>query len=76
MMKLIPEKDNLIVTKTFSKIYAMAGMRLGFAAACPELLAALGRGGSVPGACRPEDNEKFILIVEAFMKEKAEKKVS
>ncbi|MEQ3231585.1 pyridoxal phosphate-dependent aminotransferase [Fusicatenibacter saccharivorans] len=159
MMKLIPEKDNLIVTKTFSKIYAMAGMRLGFAAACPELLAALGRGGTVPGACRlaivaaiaaledeehtkksyefnsagraylmselrrigcevydsdtnfvyfktgysvselydllmqngimirnfdlnrvsvgrPKDNEKFISIVEAFMKEKAEKKVS
>ena len=25
---------------------------------------------------RPEDNEKFISIVEAFMKEKAEKKVS
>ncbi|MDD7739876.1 MAG: histidinol-phosphate transaminase [Fusicatenibacter sp.] len=52
MMKLIPEKKNLMVVKTFSKIFAMAGMRVGFLAACPELLAALGRGGTVSGVSR------------------------
>ena len=34
---------NVIVTRTFSKIYGMAGLRVGFAAAKPELAARLAR---------------------------------
>lgn len=39
--KWISEKRNLVVTRTFSKIYAMAGLRLGYAVAHPETAARL-----------------------------------
>ena len=35
---LIKEYDNLIVLKTFSKAYALAGIRLGYALACKDLI--------------------------------------
>jgi len=34
---------NLIVTRTFSKVYGLAGMRLGYAVASPELIGAMKR---------------------------------
>jgi len=34
---LIMDYPNLIVTRTFSKIYGLAGLRIGYAMACPEL---------------------------------------
>lgn len=37
-LPLIWESDNLIVTRTFSKAMSMAGARLGYAMACPELI--------------------------------------
>jgi len=38
---LIREYDNLLVTRTFSKYASLAGGRLGYGAACPELIADL-----------------------------------
>ena len=35
---LIRDYPNLIVTRTFSKIYGLAGLRLGYAMACPETM--------------------------------------
>lgn len=40
-LELVSNYDNVVVTRTFSKSYALAGMRLGLAIARPEIIAAL-----------------------------------
>jgi histidinol-phosphate aminotransferase len=40
-LDLIREFDNLIITRTLSKSYALAGIRFGFAVARPEIIAGL-----------------------------------
>lgn len=40
-VKLVGEKPNVVVTRTLSKSYCLAGMRLGLAIARPEIIAAL-----------------------------------
>ncbi len=40
-ISLVDKYDNLIVVRTFSKSYSMAGMRIGFAVGNPELISAL-----------------------------------
>jgi histidinol-phosphate aminotransferase len=40
-MQLVKQYPNLIVTRTFSKSYSLAGMRLGLAVAQPEVIVAL-----------------------------------
>lgn len=40
-IKLVREKPNVVVTRTLSKSYSLAGMRLGLAIARPEIIAAL-----------------------------------
>ena len=40
-LPLVKKHENLIVTRTFSKSYALAGMRLGLAVAHPQVIAAL-----------------------------------
>jgi histidinol-phosphate aminotransferase len=40
-LELVRKYDNVVVTRTFSKSYSLAGMRLGFAIARPEVIAAL-----------------------------------
>lgn len=48
MIKLIADgyKKPLLVLKTFSKAYGMAGLRIGVAAGTPELISFLGKSGS------------------------------
>jgi histidinol-phosphate aminotransferase len=40
-LELVKKYDNVVITRTFSKSYALAGMRLGLAIARPEIIAAL-----------------------------------
>jgi histidinol-phosphate aminotransferase len=40
-LELVREFDNVVITRTLSKSYSLAGMRLGFAVARPEVIAAL-----------------------------------
>ena len=40
-LELVREKPNVIITRTLSKSYSLAGMRLGLAIARPEIIAAL-----------------------------------
>lgn len=40
-LELVRRYDNVVVTRTFSKSYSLAGMRLGLAIARPEVIAAL-----------------------------------
>jgi histidinol-phosphate aminotransferase len=40
-LELVKKHENVVVTRTFSKSYALAGMRLGLAIARPEIIAAL-----------------------------------
>jgi histidinol-phosphate aminotransferase len=47
---LLGAHPNLIVVRTFSKIYGMAGMRLGYAVAAKEKIEALGRHASFSNA--------------------------
>jgi len=42
-LSLLPAHPNLVVTRTFSKAYALAGLRVGYAIAHPELAAILER---------------------------------
>ncbi len=42
-IKLVSELDNLIVLRTFSKAFSLAGIRLGYAFACPSLIEGLMR---------------------------------
>ena len=40
-LELLDRHDNLLILRTFSKSYALAGMRIGFALGAPELIEAL-----------------------------------
>ncbi|HJV34598.1 histidinol-phosphate transaminase [Geomonas sp.] len=42
-LELVRSMDNVVVTRTFSKSYSLAGMRLGLAIARPEVIAALNK---------------------------------
>jgi histidinol-phosphate aminotransferase len=43
VMPLVASRPNLVVARTFSKIYAMAGLRAGYAVAQPEVIKTLDR---------------------------------
>lgn len=42
-LELLPSYPNLIVTRTFSKIFGLAGLRVGYGIASPELIDMVGR---------------------------------
>ncbi|WP_299562892.1 histidinol-phosphate transaminase [uncultured Mycolicibacterium sp.] len=42
-LALVREHDNVVVLRTFSKAYGLAGMRVGYAVAAPEIVTALGK---------------------------------
>jgi histidinol-phosphate aminotransferase len=42
-LEFLPEFPNLIVTRTFSKIYGLAGLRVGYGICCTELAELIGR---------------------------------
>jgi histidinol-phosphate aminotransferase len=42
-LELVRKHENVVVTRTFSKSYSLAGMRLGLAIARPEVIAALNK---------------------------------
>ena len=48
VIDLVAQRDDLIVLRTFSKLYGMAGLRLGAAIAAPKLLARLRQLGDNP----------------------------
>ena len=48
LMERITARDDVVILRTFSKLYGMAGMRLGVAAATPSRLAELARLGANP----------------------------
>jgi histidinol-phosphate aminotransferase len=41
MLPLAAERDNVVVTRTFSKVYGLAGLRVGYAVGSPELITEL-----------------------------------
>ncbi len=43
MLSLAAERDNVLVTRTFSKIYSLAGLRVGYAVTAPDNIAQLRR---------------------------------
>jgi histidinol-phosphate aminotransferase len=45
-LELLPDFPNLVVARTFSKIFGLAGMRLGYAVASPEKIRTLGEFAS------------------------------
>ena len=81
-MEFVKEFPNVIVSRTFSKSYALAGLRLGFAVGSPELIAgmfkvkdsynldrmtqALGLAAFSDRACLKECSEKIRTIRKDF----------
>jgi histidinol-phosphate aminotransferase len=70
MAKLVTDNQNIIVGRTFSKVFGMAGLRLGYAIAHPKMVAEMDKyqqGGSiscstttVAGAMAAMDDHEFI----------------
>ncbi|MEZ5175320.1 MAG: histidinol-phosphate transaminase [Acidimicrobiia bacterium] len=43
VLRLAPDRPNLLCLRTFSKVYGLAGLRIGFAVGAPEVIAAVRR---------------------------------
>ena len=65
MIKWIAEKPNVIIARTFSKIYGMAGMRLGYGIAHPDTAAHIGRF-----MCQTNANELALRAGLASLRDK------
>ncbi len=70
MAGLVTDNQNIVIGRTFSKIYGMAGLRLGYAIAHPKIVAEMDKlqqggsistsTGSVAGAMAAMDDTAFI----------------
>jgi len=78
-LDLLGRHDNLLILRTMSKSYALAGMRIGFALGHPELIAALdlvkdvynmNRLAIVAAAAAIDDVEHHRLLVEQVLAER------
>ncbi len=78
---LLAEHDNLLILRTFSKSYALAGLRIGFALGAPELIEALDavkdsynvdRLAIAAAAAAIEDEEHHRRLVTEVVERRAE----
>ena len=74
MVQLIERTPNLIVSKTFSKIYGLAGLRIGYIVAHPDVLKKVGKyGDTISPSQTALAAAKASLGDEEFMKMTREK---
>jgi len=74
MVSLVQRTPNLIVSKTFSKIYGLAGMRIGYIVAHPDVLKKVGKfGDTISPSQTALAAAKAALGDEDFMKMTREK---
>ena len=67
---LMAKYPNLVITRTFSKIYGLAGLRLGYAIACPEIISLLHKAqlpfsvnqAALTAAYAALDDDEFIKL--------------
>ena len=68
MIELVKKGANVVVSKTFSKVYGMAGMRIGYLIAKPELAATIRRNVVAMSNVYAIEAAKAALKDEAFFK--------
>ena len=81
MIKLIKEGHNIAISRTFSKIYGMAGQRVGYIIAKPEIIRTINRKGTgefstamagVSGAIACYNDEEFLKFSKSKINEAKE----
>jgi histidinol-phosphate aminotransferase len=74
MIQLVQSNSNLIVSKTFSKVYGLAGLRIGYIVAHPDVLKKVGKyGDTISPSQTALAAAKASLGDEEFMKMTREK---
>jgi histidinol-phosphate aminotransferase len=81
MVRLIKEGHNIAISRTFSKIYGMAGQRVGYIIADPEIIRTINRNGTgefstamagVSGAIVCYNDENFLKYSKSKINEAKE----
>lgn len=70
MVSHLATQPNMVVVRTFSKLYGMAGIRMGYALACPEIIGYMNKAMAarslntvgIEGAIAALDDEEFRLL--------------
>ena len=68
MVNLVKKGENVVVSKTFSKVYGMAGMRIGYLIAKPELAQTIRRNIVAMSNIFAIEGAKEALIDDEFYK--------